>query len=255
MKMICGNNDLALGGRNTGNVYSYPKALPWAGLGRAFSPFRNVMKTIKQLFFIILLSVSYNTVIMSQNLDSMPTAERDSLLISIAKEVVLKYGPDYYRECKPPVINRKIFPPKGEYNTKGVNAERAYYEVIFLYDETVELLKWDFATEVRIWADTGKPEGVMFGCGWGRGIPEDELRSSEEIEPFQYRQRSVRPIYDFDDPNPNKRPVNLDELRRKGYVEDSNGQWIKTTQDAPPAEALKVIERAKAEMRKEIDNR
>jgi len=210
------------------------------------------MKTIKQLFFVILLCVSYNSASLSQNLDSMPVAKRDSLLIAIAKEAVLKYGPDYYREYKPPVISRNVFPPKGYYNFEGIHAGRPYYDVTFLYDKTVELLDWGYAAQVRILADTGKLEGIMFGCGLGRGIPEDGLRSSEEIEPIRYQQRWVKPIYDMEDPNPNKKPINVDELTRKGYVE-RDGQWIKTTQDVPPTEVLEVIKRAKEAMKINVE--
>ena len=205
---------------------------------------------MKQLFSVILLCVSYSTAIRSQNLDSIPAVQRDSLLIAMAKEVILKYGPDYYREYKPPVIERKIWPLKGERNPEGKNAGRVYYEIVYLYDKTVELLDWDFAAEVRIWADTKTLCDVLFGCNVGIRIPDDGLRSGEEIEPIRYWDATV-PKYE---PN-NPVPVNKEELLQRGWVQRSDGKWERTGPNVPPAEALKVIERAKEAMRKEIDNR
>jgi len=193
------------------------------------------MKTTKQIFLVISLCVSYNTGILSQNLDSMPAAKRDSLLIVVAKEVVLKYGPDYYREDFKPTIERGLVPPKGEINKTGEMAGRAFYHVTILYDKTKEQLEYPFAARVQVWADTGKPSSVFFGNGLGRTVSDDNSQNSDkEIIPVHYQQRQVHPIFDWNDGNPIKKPINLDELKRKGYVEQSNGQWVKTTPDVPP---------------------
>ena len=207
-----------------------PSGMQEAGCGE------ETMKTIKQLFFIILLCITYNTAGMSQNLDTMSVAKRDSLLISMAKEVVLKYGPDYYREDFPPVIERHSVPPKGEINKTGEMAGRVYYHIIFLYDETKEQLSYPFAARVQVWADTGEPSSAFFGNGWGRIISDiKDWRTDTTIEPVRYQQRQVIPIYDWNDSNPDKKILNLDELKRKGYVEQSDGQWVKTTPDVPPS--------------------
>ena len=169
----------------------------------------------------------------------------------MSKEAVLKYGPDYYREYKPPVISRDIFPPKGKQNPKGIHAERPYYEVISLYDKTEEQLEWNYASMVRIWADTGKLHLVIFGNGIGPNFPEDGLQSDRELEPIRY-QDATRPVYE---PN-NPEPVNKERLLRKGWVKNSDGQWEKTRPDVIPAKAQRVIERAKEDMRRrEMNNR
>jgi hypothetical protein len=166
----------------------------------------------------------------SQNLDSMPQAQRDSLLIATAKEVVLKYGPGYYREYKEPVIERGQLPAKGELNPTGKKAGKIYYRVTFLYDKTIEMLEYDFAAIVGFSGDTGKPTGVQFGEGIIRRIPEGEWENAV-IEQTPYNER-IFPIYDMDHPK-KKEPKNIDELRRKGYVE-RDGQWVKTRRDVPP---------------------
>jgi len=190
------------------------------------------MKTKMQIFLSIILILSCNAVI-AQNLDSMPVAKRDSILISISKEVILKYGPDYYREYLKPIIEGSTVPMKGEINPSGVNAGRVSYKVTFLYDKTEETLAWDYAAKVAIWSDTWQPSGVDFGNGIGVGISEEADWRKVASAPIPYRE-SVVPLYDYLDPNPNKKPKNLDELVRKGYVEQSNGQWVKTTPDVPP---------------------
>ena len=210
------------------------------------------MKTITKTIFVTLLCVSYSTVSMAQNLRSMPDVERNALLISIAKEAVLTHGPDYYREYREPIVERGQMPPKGEQNPDGWNAERYYYTVTFLYDRTQETLEWDFAAIVQIWEDTGEPVRVGFGNGMGINIEASRLRSSESGEsvpvmPFQ--QSLPRPIYDFNNPDPDQEPLNIDELIRRGLVRDEYGNWVRTRPDTPPVEAQRVIRRAQEEMR------
>ena len=191
---------------------------------------------MKHKIFIILLLASYNTVSISQNLDSIPAEKRDSLLIAIAKEVVLKYGPDYYREDSIPKIERHLVPPKGEINKTGENAGRVLYWVIIPYDEKKEKLEKPFAARIQFWADTGNPVSVFFGNGLGRIVSESVLRGDEEVTPVKYQQRQVIPMYSLDDPDPNRKPLNFEELKQKGYEEiaGSGGQWYKTTPDVPP---------------------
>ncbi|MDR0333129.1 MAG: hypothetical protein LBI15_06650 [Dysgonamonadaceae bacterium] len=211
------------------------------------------MKTIKKIILGFLLCVSYNTISIAQNLSSMPIAQRDSLLISIAKEVVLKYGPDYYREYQEPEIIRKQIPLEGD--VTGGNAGRYGYVITFLYDPSKETLEWDYAARVGIWEDTGRPSGVSFGNGLGLTIPEVSLRSSDEvIETIPYQQ-SIRAIYDFNNSDPNQMPQNIDELRRTGRERNSDGQWVQTRPDTPPAEAQRVIRRAQEDMRRRQTDR
>jgi hypothetical protein len=149
------------------------------------------MKT-KVLFFIMyLLFMNETALVYGQNLDSLPQTKRDSILISIAKEVALTHGPGYYREYKAPVIKRAIYPEEID---EGKNAGRIIYSVIFLYDKTKEQLEMDVAAAVAIWGDSGKPQGVRFGNGLIRLIPETGLRSGEVIEQVPYEQREVIPV-------------------------------------------------------------
>jgi hypothetical protein len=210
------------------------------------------MKAIKNVTFVILLCISYNSIAMAQNLGSIPIAQRDSLLISIAKEVVLTYGPDYYREYREPIIERGQMPPRGELNPDGRNARRYFYIITFLYDPMEEALEWGFAAEVAVWEDTGQPARVSFGNGFGLGLPENRLRNtSEVIETIPYQRATIRTIWDLDNPDPNQEPLNRDELIRGGYTRGSDGQWSRdrSRPDAPPAEAQRVIRRAQEEMR------
>jgi hypothetical protein len=170
----------------------------------------------------------------SQNLDSMPQAQRDSLLISTAKEVVLRYGPGYYREDKKPVIKRSIY-PKFE-TDQGKNAGRLVFGIKFFYDKTKEQLDKDYAAAIGIWGDTGNPYIVHFGNGWGRLIPEGEWESNTIVKQIPYQEIEIIPGYDLDHPE-KKEPKNIDELRRKGY-EEIDGQWIKTRKDVPPNTAI-----------------
>ena len=195
-----------------------------------------------------MLCVSYHVVATAQNLNSITAAKRDSILISIAKEVILKYGPDYYREYSKPIIEKSIVPPKGEINKTGKNAGRVSYIVTFLYDKTEETLG-DYAAKVSIWGDTRKPSMVMFGNGMGIGISEStDWRVDTPVEPIIY-QESIVPLYDINNHDPNQDPVNKDILIKKGFEKSSNGQWVKTRPDTPPAEALKVIAREKAKLK------
>lgn len=146
------------------------------------------MKALKWIVMFLLFS-AFNQETSSQNLDSLPQQQRDSILIEVAKEVVLKYGPGYYREYKRPVITRSQVPPLGEVNLTGDDANRIFYEVVFLYDKSKEQLSYDFAARVLIWSDSRKPIDVMFGNGLGRVIPEVNQRSTkEDIDQVPYQQ-------------------------------------------------------------------
>jgi hypothetical protein len=188
------------------------------------------MKRVSKTVFLVIVLTGYTIAALSQNLDSMPQEQRDSLLTSTAKEVVLRYGPGYYREYKEPVIKRGQIPPKGTMNPTGENAGRFYYRVTFLYDTVKERLNSDFAAEVVIWENNGKPEGITIGI-WGRSISEDEWESDAIVEQMEYW-TIVFPIYDWDHPE-QKEPINIDELKRKGY-EERDGQWVQTKKEIPP---------------------
>ena len=171
----------------------------------------------------------------AQQLDRMSARQRESFLIETAKEIVMKYGPDYYREYKPPVIERNQVPPKGELNPTGEMTGRIFYLVIFPYNKEEEQLDYDFAARVAFWEDTGKSSGVFFGNGWGFMIP-DNWRTETPTQAL-YQERQVLPVYDLNNPDPNQEPKNKDELMRRGYerrMVEGREQWIKTRPDVPP---------------------
>lgn len=189
----------------------------------------------------------------AQNLDSMPVAQRDSLLISIAKEFIMKNGPDYYREYKPPVISHKKYEAYPDRRNDG----RKYYTVTFLYDPAEETLYWDFAAKAEIWADNGNIIGVTFGNGIGVEVKEEgyDWRKSTIIHHIPYQDFS-QPNYSgvtynipdslADKPEKIKEfeekqaalkksnPLNKAILLKLGWEFTSDGEWVKTGPDIPP---------------------
>jgi hypothetical protein len=138
---------------------------------------------------IAILIMSFTGTAISQNLDSLPEAKRDSLLIAVAKEVVMKYGPGYYLDYKAPIIERKVLYLNGDVGPDYYKGSRVHYIVTFLYDETKEQLEKEFAVRVGFIADKeGKPRTVTFGNGIGILLMEDFLRSGKEIEQIPYQQ-------------------------------------------------------------------
>lgn len=123
----------------------------------------------------------------AQNLDNLPTEKRDSLLKAKSKEIILRYGPGYYREYKAPTIERIVVPPS-ETNPEGTNVGRAFYTIIYWYDKTKERLEEDFAAKVKIWADTGEPASVLFGCNYGYILDRKKTRDPKEQPPIPYVQ-------------------------------------------------------------------
>src|SRR5574344_531163 len=146
------------------------------------------MKNSKRIIIIFTFLVGFFVVVFSKNLDAISKQERDSLLILTAKDVVLKYGPGYYRDYKLPTIKRGQNPPKGVQNPTGKDANRGYYDVVFHYDTNKELLEYDYAYWVKIWSDTGKPSIVVFGNGMAKIIPEVDLRSGKTVNQVPYQQ-------------------------------------------------------------------
>ena len=161
----------------------------------------------------------------AQNLSSLPEAQRDSLLISVAKEAILKLGPDYYRENQKPVISYHQNPTADIIGDERLasHAERYYYFVIFPYDPAEEKLAYDFSAKVRIWDDTGDLESVTFGCGWGKGgydIMGIDWRNDMSITPVPYLEYQVSPVYPliqfFEPEDPPRSQESKDNYIRKG---------------------------------------
>jgi hypothetical protein len=170
----------------------------------------------------------------TQSSDSLTKEKRDSILL-IAKEAIMKFGPDYYREYKPPVIERAIiFTDRrlldGSANQKG----RVFYRVTYLYDKTKEDLEKDFAVKICIWGDINSPFEIIFGSGFMMGISGGKEWRNNLSRHVIYEQKQVFPVYhDLTNSEINKKPKNFDELKARGY-EEQNGQWVKVRPDTPP---------------------
>ena len=203
---------------------------------------------------IVFLLICGVPAITAQNLDRMPKNKRDSLLIAVAKEVVLKFGPDYYREVSKPIVERTTIP----------GGTTIYFEVFFLYDKTEERLDMDFAAQVRFRDDTGKPVYICLGNGTRGQLPKDWRNTT--IEPIPYEAYgAIKPVYPAFEivsilipehieeqgeqaikeyaerevaikraANVDPDPINKEELIRKGWIKNSNGEWVNTRPDVPP---------------------
>ena len=172
------------------------------------------MKTFNKISLVVLVCTNCLMVAKAQNSVSLSVGKRDSL-ISLAKEVVLKFGPDYYREYKPPVIEER----KGDGN-------RPYYRISIPYDPTQETLEWFYAAIVDIWADTFEPFAVLFGCNVGRGIPEGMDWRNDTSIPIQEYQDATRPIY------PGLMVIVADSL--SGTPEQIKEEYAKTQSSSNP---------------------
>ena len=90
------------------------------------------------------------------NLRKMSESDRNAFLITKAKEVVLNFGPDYYREYREPEISGIETLEERKYTE--FNGEK-YYTVTFRYDKTKETLEWDYAARVHIMEKDGSESG------------------------------------------------------------------------------------------------
>jgi len=209
------------------------------------------MKNIKRIIIIIFIYTSCFTVVVAQDLRKMPEIQRNAVLISIAREAVLLYGPDYYREVYEPIVERKEICLGCGY----------YYFVTFPYDKTKETLI-GYAAEVQICENTGRPLGIMFGNGLGTRLLEEwgDWRNGPPAHVGVHKyQDMTKPIYYNDGiieiiipqsiaNDPEKReayyqqellkydrePLNKEQLLQRGWEKRSDGQWVKTRPDVPP---------------------
>lgn len=97
------------------------------------------------------------------NLSEMFYPDRNAYLIEKAKEVIMNFAPDYYREYRAPEFSGiETLEGWGEHDGEK------YYTVTFLYDKTKETLEWNYAARVHIMEKDGEPWGIE--CGNGMGI-------------------------------------------------------------------------------------
>jgi hypothetical protein len=153
------------------------------------------MKTIPRNS-ILLLVLAVPGLARGQHLDSLPAAKRDSILLEVAKETVMKYGPDYYRDHQPPRIKRLVVPEHGRATYGEKNVGRIYYSVTYPADKARELCVHDVAASVNIWADTREATSIFFGCGFGYGQLEELEQKGRIIKPVPYQEDLSRHYWD-----------------------------------------------------------
>lgn len=119
----------------------------------------------------------------------MNKEQREEYLIALGKELTLTFGPDYYSEQGTPVISEGVFESEGNDRPEiQRNVGRAYYQITFPTDR----LDFNYASEVRIWKDTGEPLAVIFGNGYGKTFLfisyEEQIRQKDSIRTIPYEQ-------------------------------------------------------------------
>ena len=92
---------------------------------------------------ILIFLFSYESVMLSQNLEKLSRQKRDQILTEIAKNVVIKYGSGYYREkCKPVILAKKMSKKDADYGK--TDCGRKFYTVYYPYDKKKEQLTLDY---------------------------------------------------------------------------------------------------------------
>lgn len=123
---------------------------------------------MKNLLLFIMMCMALSGQAQTRELGQMSIKARNRYLVKLAKEVVMHFGPEYYRTYKKPIVLDPI--PFDEEQYKGRDAKvikkysgRRYYRVVIPYDFTKEMLSKDYAAIVYIWEDDGTPAIVNFG--------------------------------------------------------------------------------------------
>lgn len=139
------------------------------------------MKLILKNIAITFLFIAFCITLSAQPLSSLPQKQRDSILLKVAQEAVNKFGPDYDRGYKTPLISNLITIEKGSFKGK------TRYTVTYPYDTAKEKMEMEFSAQVLIWNDTHKAFNIMFGCNWGYNIEsiEKKEKNTEYKAPVQ----------------------------------------------------------------------
>ena len=134
------------------------------------------------------------------NLRKMSESDRNAYLITKAKEVIMNFGPRFYREYgEPEISGREVYEIKGNdiyrRSTREKYVGMGYYTVTFRYDMEKEIFEWDYAAIVEIW-DDGEPKTVSFGEGYGTYFYEESYkdrleRGLRKSEIFDYNDKQL----------------------------------------------------------------
>lgn len=108
----------------------------------------------------------------------MSESARNHALLKLNKKVIMETGPAYYRNDSLPKIEGPFV-----FDTKVAvvgripeDLGRKYYTVTINCDRKKERLEYYYATKVHIWADTGEPIDIFFGCGVGYNFLHDSYQ-------------------------------------------------------------------------------
>ena len=139
------------------------------------------MKSILNIVVMVLLSTP-SFAQDCKNLRTMNEAERTQILCKKAQEVMSSLAPEWLQGD----VILKISPIQKYFsNNKRLdiqrNIGREFYTVTFCYDDATKAkIKYDYAGEVRIWADNGEVESIGTGDGWGRvfhGVSYEQMKN------------------------------------------------------------------------------
>ncbi len=113
------------------------------------------------LFALILLWFSPHSYAQKTDLRKMGSVQRNEYLVKLAKEVVMNFGPDYYREDLIPNVSKEPKELRVGYSRAQKYVGKKYYTVTF---RDREGYPW---SSVDIWEKTGEPMGITFDGGSG----------------------------------------------------------------------------------------
>lgn len=108
------------------------------------------MKSLYNISCTLLILAATCMSIQAVNLDSLSEKKRNELLLSMAKEVVLRYGPCYFRDDPEPEI--------------GLALKTKNFKVTYL-PKSEEKFDWGYAVKVFFDNKTGLPTSASFGNG------------------------------------------------------------------------------------------
>lgn len=168
------------------------------------------------------------------NLEAFSKRERNAYLSAVSKEVTLEFGPGYYREYKKPEISYNKC-DSIEADFWGVEIGTVYYSIKYPYDPEKEKLNLDFTARVIVMNNTGQPVNILFGNGYGFKLS-DNWRERSDLGSIPYQQVVIFPIYDWQNGKneTNSDPVNVEELKSRGFEKQADGKWVKVHPDVPP---------------------
>ena len=139
--------------------------------------------------------LSLSEVVTAENLDSLSTERRNKKLIKLAKEVVLRHGPGFYREYKPPVIKSQRVSDKTVDMTVNMIKKykgRSYYTVEYPYNRKEEIFWGLYSAKVYVWGDTGKVFNIRFGGFCIENYDTLTEKEKRQIKTVQYHKKRPR---------------------------------------------------------------